>query len=171
MRRSQYQTPNGCQQAEAPLSLTANPASQYNFMYCWQACLPNFVQAIHFHFNTFYSIYLFHHFSLRLSSCLTFVTHQALSASSLRLHSFQSFQCSRSSAPAASTAVPRFFKVGFGQSSCSSRPRTQSRNGDFVPSCDWWLEAERSCTTSKNTQINRTKWNQMESEYHIVIDK
>ena len=38
--------------------VNCKPASQYNFMYCWQACLPNFVQAIHFHFNTFYSISL-----------------------------------------------------------------------------------------------------------------
>ena len=146
-------------QAEAPLSLTANLASQYNFMHCWQVCLRRFVQAINFSFSG-----CLDHFTCFTS--FIFMSH-------IIRYWLLPFGCIRPSRPIGSVLplqllngfrFDRFFKVGFGQNSCSSRPRAQSRNGDFVAgSCDWWLEAERSCTTSKNTEIDRTKWNQMES--------
>ena len=159
MRKSQYQTPNGCQTSRGTTFVNCKP-SQPVQLYALLAGLPTALCPGYqfFIFRLFRSFYLFHFIYLH-------VTHHSLW--------LLPFGCIRPSRPIGSVLplqllngfrFDRFFKGGFGQSSCSSRPRAQSRNGDFVAgSCDWWLEAERSCTTSKNTEINRTKWNQMES--------
>ena len=163
MRKSQYQTPNGCQTSRGTTFVNCKP-SQPVQLYALLAGLPTAL-------CPGYQFFIFRLFIDHFTCFTSFIF-----MSHIIRYWLLPFGCIRPSRPIGFVLplqllngfrFERFFKGGFGQSSCSSRPRAQSRNGDFVAgSCDWWLEAERSCTTSKNTEINRTyrtKWNQMES--------
>ena len=127
MRKLQCKNKTVAKQAEAPLSLTANLDSQYNFMHCWQACLRRFVQAMHFHFQAcFTSVYSFHFLYLH-------VTHQALLASSLRLHSFQSFHWFRSSAPTAQRSCRPFLRSWLWPKPLQQSPTSAKPQWRFCP--------------------------------------
>ena len=98
MRKSQYQTPNGCQTSRGTTFVNCKP-SQPVQLYALLAGLPTALCPGYqfFIFRLFRSFYLFHF----IYPIYLHVTHHSLLASSLRLHSSQSSHWFRSSAPTA----------------------------------------------------------------------
>jgi hypothetical protein len=169
MRKSQYQTPNGCQTSRGTTFVNCKP-SQPVQLYALLAGLPTALCPGYqfFIFRLFRSFYLFHFIYLH-------VTHHSLLASSLRLHSSQSSHWFRSSAPTAQRLSTVSSKLALAKTVAAVAHERKAAMAILSPGAatgGWKLKGRAPPPkTPRSTEPSGIKWNQMESEYHKVTDK
>lgn len=163
MRKSQYQTPNGCQTSRGTTFVNCKP-SQPVQLYALLAGLPTALCPGYqfFIFRLFRSFYLFHFIYLH-------VTHHSLLASSLRLHSSQSSHWFRSSAPTAQRLSFRPFLQSWlwpkqlQQSPTSAKPQWRFCRRELRPVAGSWKvvhHLQKHRDRPNQVESNGIKWNQ-----------